>query len=314
MAEKEIFKAAVIGETLIWQASARTSAPYFQQITAPESRQPSWPPIRPSGLLPCLLLFGFITALCLWEFYGLVLPQEPFRLFRREVGTGIGVVLYAGCAFASSMSWLRYSGYLFAIAALAILLLFVAELFLQAEKPFDNIGRIVVGLVYIALPFCCVVYIVVPFGFATYFAVNVLGGAPPYAPVRVFGLLLLVWGNDSLAYLVGSGFGKTKLFARISPGKTWEGAAGGILGAGIAALLLYTVFKTALPLTQWLGLALLASIFGTLGDLIESMLKRSLGVKDSGNLLPGHGGMLDRFDAFIFLLPWAALFFWYFGG
>jgi phosphatidate cytidylyltransferase len=129
-----------------------------------------------------------------------------------------------------------------------------------------------------------------------------------YHPALVFGLLLLVWASDSFAYLIGSRIGKTKLFPRISPGKTWEGTLGGILGAVTAAFVLHYLFPTELTLNTWLGLSLIAVVFGTLGDLIESMLKRSLNVKDSGNLMPGHGGMLDRFDAFMFFVPWAVLF------
>jgi phosphatidate cytidylyltransferase len=259
-----------------------------------------------------LLLFAVITGLSLWEFYGLVLPNEPYRLFRREVGTGIGVAIFAACANFHLNIGIQYSEYLISVAIAAILALFIIELFLAAANPFDNIGRILVGLVYIAVPFCILTFIVHPLELWAQTFRHLLGNISPYYPVRVFGLLLLVWGNDSLAYLVGSRLGKTKLFPRISPGKTWEGAAGGVVGALIAAGLLYIVFPDVLPLAHWCALAVLASIFGTLGDLIESMLKRSLGVKDSGDLLPGHGGMLDRFDAFIFLIPFAAIYIWWF--
>ena len=104
---------------------------------------------------------------------------------------------------------------------------------------------------------------------------------------------------------MGSQIGKTKLFPRISPGKTWEGSTGGVIVTFIVAYLLSLLF-TDLRLMDWLILAAIVSLFGSIGDLVESMLKRSLNIKDSGNLLPGHGGILDRFDAFIFLLPFAA--------
>ena len=126
-----------------------------------------------------------------------------------------------------------------------------------------------------------------------------------FHPNIIFGLLLLTWANDTGAYLIGSQIGRTKLFPRISPKKTWEGSLGGVLVAFMTAYLLSLFFKD-LVLKDWLILAFLVSIFGSIGDLVESMLKRSLKIKDSGNLLPGHGGMLDRFDAFLFLLPFAA--------
>ena len=123
-----------------------------------------------------------------------------------------------------------------------------------------------------------------------------------YSPHRVWGLLWLVWTNDSFAYIIGSRIGKTKLFERISPNKTWEGTIGGAIGAIIMAWVLSLYFSD-FTMVEWVSLALVAAIFGTMGDLVESMMKRSLGVKDSGSLLPGHGGMLDRFDAFIFAIP-----------
>ena len=129
-----------------------------------------------------------------------------------------------------------------------------------------------------------------------------------YQPLRVFGLLLLIWTNDTMAYFVGSQLGRRKLFERISPKKTWEGTIGGGLCAVLVAWGLSFIIKDFTQ-PQWLVLGMVAAVFGTLGDLVESMLKRSVGVKDSGNLLPGHGGLLDRFDAFIFALPffWLAL-------
>ena len=123
----------------------------------------------------------------------------------------------------------------------------------------------------------------------------------------VISLLLLTWINDTAAYALGSRYGKYPFFPRISPKKTWTGAVGGLIFDLLLATILYfTVGK--LLLWQWLTLAVVASTFGNVGDLFESMLKRSLNVKDSGTLLPGHGGFLDRFDAFIFSLPFSFLY------
>ncbi|TAK40283.1 MAG: phosphatidate cytidylyltransferase, partial [Saprospiraceae bacterium] len=115
----------------------------------------------------------------------------------------------------------------------------------------------------------------------------------------------LTWMNDTGAYIIGSLFGKHLLFSRISPKKTWEGTFGGIAITFLVAFL-FCVFTNELRFRDWIILGAIVSIFGSVGDLVESMLKRSVGVKDSGNLLPGHGGVLDRFDAFIFVLPFAA--------
>ncbi|MDX1911562.1 MAG: phosphatidate cytidylyltransferase, partial [Saprospiraceae bacterium] len=129
-----------------------------------------------------------------------------------------------------------------------------------------------------------------------------------YYPNRVLGLLLLVWINDVGAYLLGSRWGSTKLLERISPKKTWEGTIGGALFA-VAGGYALSYFIPDYSTRQWLALGLCAALGSNLGDLVESMLKRSVGVKDSGTILPGHGGFLDRFDAFIFTVPlyWLAL-------
>src|SRR5690606_12644057 len=108
-------------------------------------------------------------------------------------------------------------------------------------------------------------------------------------------LLLLIWAADTGAYIAGKNFGKHKLLERVSPGKTWEGWVGGTVLAVVVSYVLALFFQD-LALYQWIGVAVLVAIFGVLGDLVESLLKRSLGVKDSGTLLPGHGGILDRFD------------------
>jgi phosphatidate cytidylyltransferase len=117
------------------------------------------------------------------------------------------------------------------------------------------------------------------------------------------GIFWLIWTNDTMAYLIGSQIGRRKLFERISPKKTWEGTIGGAICTVLMAWaisLYFNDFSTA----QWLAVGAMVGIFGTLGDLVESMLKRSIGVKDSGTLLPGHGGLLDRFDSFLFVVVW----------
>lgn len=123
-----------------------------------------------------------------------------------------------------------------------------------------------------------------------------------FAPELVIGIFSLIWINDTFAYLVGKNFGKKKLFERISPKKTIEGFIGGIIASGIGSYIVYLI-TGLLDIKIWLGMAIILSIFGTLGDLIQSKFKRQAGVKDSGRLMPGHGGLLDRLDSIIFASP-----------
>jgi len=145
------------------------------------------------------------------------------------------------------------------------------------------------------------VYIGTPFALVDFIAFD----GEHFFANTVFGLLLLTWINDTAAYLVGSQIGKNKLFPRISPKKTWEGSIGGGVFTLILAASLSWLFEEQ-SMIEWIILGGIVIIFGSIGDLIESMLKRSYKVKDSGTLLPGHGGFLDRFDAFIFLVPFAS--------
>ncbi len=263
------------------------------------------------GSLCCFCLFFLIAAGCLWEFMGLLIPAgESFKKARRIMGVVTGLIpflpfryilWYVECDH--NMEAERIAGYWYAheealvvtvaLVIFASLLLTIVELFLAGKSPFAYIGYYLAGLFYIGLP------IALLFSIATV-------GSSYYHPNRVFGLLLLVWSNDTVAYFVGSKLGRTKLFERISPKKTWEGTIGGGIGAVLMAWCLSFVFPD-FSTPQWLALGVVAAVFGTLGDLVESMLKRSVGVKDSGNLLPGHGGLLDRFDAFIFMIPFAWL-------
>ena len=124
-----------------------------------------------------------------------------------------------------------------------------------------------------------------------------------YVNSSILGVFVLIWTNDTFAFLVGKNFGKHKLLERISPNKTIEGFVGGMVFTFLVSLLLASQFDTSLTIVQWIVIAGIVSIFGVLGDLIESMFKRQAGVKDSSNFIPGHGGFLDRFDSVIFAAP-----------
>jgi phosphatidate cytidylyltransferase len=250
-----------------------------------------------SGKQSFALLFGVITALSLWEFFEMVFAVGQKRdLIRKGLAIVFGMLPYVATSLLH-LNVLDFSPnqlFLVSFALLpAVFLCFIFELFSKAEHPFSNVALILLGMAYIGAPFSMLHFIAFN---GDYFSPNV-----------VFGLLLLIWSNDSGAYVVGSQIGKHKLLPRISPKKTWEGFFGGVLVALGAAWGLSHYFREV-NLQNWLVLSLIASVFGTIGDLVESMLKRSFDTKDSGSLLPGHGGFLDRFDAFIFLIPFAAVY------
>jgi phosphatidate cytidylyltransferase len=162
----------------------------------------------------------------------------------------------------------------------------------QEPAPFSNVGVALLGLLYVTLPMS---------------TLNILAfDANGYNPRRIFALLFLIWASDIGAYAAGKTFGKHKMAPQISPGKTWEGWAGGfvltlVVGWAVGFML------PDMPLAHRLVAAGVVAVFAPLGDLAESMLKRSVGVKDSGSIMPGHGGLLDRFDAFLLVLPVLAL-------
>ena len=171
-------------------------------------------------------------------------------------------------------------------------LLFVSELYRKQENPFGNIAWSVLGIIYIALPMALLAYM--PVQPAMY-------GYVIYRPLIVLNVFVLVWANDVGAYLLGMMLGRHKMIERISPKKTWEGFAGGILcAAGVGVLLAHLAHMS---IALWLGAAVVIALSGVAGDLVESMLKRSVGVKDSGQMMPGHGGFLDRFDALFMAVP-----------
>jgi phosphatidate cytidylyltransferase len=252
------------------------------------------------GKYPFVILFAIITALCLWEYFNMVLSKIHRRdKVRIILGLTFGLTPFALATVLQLDLIIRYDQFIILTSLLIfpfIFLAFIYELFTESSRPFQNVAFIVLGMVYIGCPFALLDYIA--FDDDKFYANT------------VFGLLAMTWMNDTGAYLVGSQIGKTPLFPRISPKKTWEGSIGGVLVTFLTAFALCALFKE-LRLVDWLVLAGIVSIFGSIGDLVESMLKRSAGVKDSGSLLPGHGGVLDRFDAFIFILPFAAAYLLY---
>lgn len=152
-------------------------------------------------------------------------------------------------------------------------------------------------------------YIVLPFVFLTKIVTVQKGTESVYYPYFLIGIFIIIWTNDSFAYLVGKSLGKNKLFEKISPKKTIEGFIGGLLFALLSGIFISMFLEKTLSVYHWMIISLIVSVFGTIGDLIQSKFKRIAGVKDSGNIMPGHGGIYDRLDSVIFVIPFVYLFF-----
>lgn len=254
--------------------------------------------IKPMAMV---LLFALITGMTIWEFTGLVNDCEDIQV-NRFICTAAGVFLFIAMAgFCSEAT----PSSVFIPYLLTVVYLFVSELFTHASNPINNWAYSMMSQMYVALPLSCITvlaYCMVP-GMGVMY--NLL------VPVSIF---IFLWTNDTGAYCTGSLIGKHKLFPRVSPGKSWEGSIGGaVLVVVVATAISYIdknmlledlgVLETGLSTVEWIGLGLVVVVFGTLGDLVESLFKRTLGIKDSGNVLPGHGGMLDRFDSALIAIP-----------
>lgn len=234
-------------------------------------------------------IFLIICFFTLYEFYRLspADSQVPQKVLGMITGTMIFVLSFL---VEKNILTNRYYVLIFPMVALV----FIIKLYRASEKkPFNDIAATFLGLVYISLPVSLLNIIVFERG-VYHFEV-------------ILGTLLILWATDTGAYFAGTFLGKNKLFPRISPKKTWEGFAGGAALAMIFAYGLSTYFHN-LTLVQWLVVGVIIIVGGTFGDLVESMLKRSLEIKDSGNALPGHGGFLDRFDGLLISVPFLVAF------
>lgn len=246
------------------------------------------------GPLSALAFFALVSAATLWEF-GTVMNRHYEAQITRSVNALAGVLL-------ASAVWLFYAGapnagQMLALYGFTLLYLLVSELYRKSPDPLRNWSLTFASQVYVALPFA-----LLP-------ALSLSTGG--YTWVYVLALFVFIWVSDSGAYCFGSLLHKrfpAKLFERVSPNKSWVGSLGGAaLTLGVAAL--FARWHTALPLVHWLGFGLVVVVSGTWGDLVESLLKRQLGIKDSGNVLPGHGGLLDRFDSALLAIPATVVYF-----
>ena len=247
-----------------------------------------------------IFLFALVTGLTVWEFTGLV-NDRPGVTVNRFISTVAGVYFFLAMAgtcsgFTSSTVFIPY--------LITIVYLLIAELYAKQEDPIHDWAYTMMSQMYVVLPFSLLnmlAFRAAPEGIMYIYTL----------PLSVF---VFLWVNDTGAYCCGSLFGKHKLFPRISPGKSWEGSIGGGVFVLAAAALVwyltdsYDMNPTGMDMWEWMGLGLVVVVFGTWGDLVESLFKRTLGIKDSGNILPGHGGMLDRFDSSLLAIPAAVVY------
>ncbi len=246
------------------------------------------------GALLLLILVGGQT-----EFYKLA--RETGLSPQRWMGLAVGVLLFAlnfivFRQFSRSVTDEAGGAVLYLLLYIGLLLptLFVCELVRRSATPLANLGATLLGVLYVAVPLSLLLY------------VPVLAGDGVWRPETVLCYIFIIWANDVFAYLVGMTFGRHRLCERLSPKKSWEGFFGGLAGAVVTGL----AAAYALDANYWVwgGLALVASLSGVAGDLVESMFKREAGVKDSGQVIPGHGGVLDRFDALLLSAPYVFLY------
>ena len=256
--------------------------------------------LRPEAMI---FLFALVTGLTVWEFTGIVNNIENVSV-NRFLSTVAAVYFFLGMAgyclgIVPSAVFIPY--------LLTVVYMFISELYTKAPNSINNWAYTMLSQMYIALPFATL----------NVLAFRGIGDMVYYNYLIPLSVFIFLWTNDTGAYLSGSLFGKHKLFPRVSPGKSWEGSIGG----GILVLIVATAIGwyensgmhdvaegLAMSVPAWMGLGLVVVFFGTWGDLVESLFKRTVGIKDSGNILPGHGGMLDRFDSSLMAIPAAVIY------
>lgn len=231
-----------------------------------------------------IILLAFISSMSLFEFYKLTKNDNIQPHF--ALGLTIGIILFLPLLFGTFMQNINLISLLFILPYF----IFIRELYRKSEKPFTNIAFTLLGNIYISAPMFM------------FFLISFMGTGDGYKPLNLFGYLFILWANDIGGYTAGRLWGKHKLYERISPKKTWEGFIGsGVFSFGMGFIISH--YCPAFSFVQWMVVSGIIFVTGVLGDLVESMFKRSLVIKDSGALLPGHGGFLDRFDALFLSAP-----------
>lgn len=245
------------------------------------------------------VLFAAITGLTVWEFSTNV-NRYAGASVNRLINTVAAVYLFVAfggfCAdYVPSKAFIPY--------LISVVYLLISELYLQKPDPLKNWAYAFASQMYVALAFALLNVLA--------FRYDALTNRTLFEPIYPLSIFLFLWTSDTGAYCCGSLLHKrfpAKLFERISPNKSWVGSIGGGILCLMVAYALWQVAPNLLTLAQWMGLGITVCVFGTWGDLVESLFKRQLGIKDSGNILPGHGGMLDRFDSSLLAIPAAVLY------
>lgn len=235
------------------------------------------------GGFTSIFIMSLFLILGIVEFFNLFKTNEKIQL--NTIQNSIALIVIYGIFIISSLD--QKNREMIVLIFPVLFLLILSEIWRKKENPILNIGTIVLALVYLVVPFSLII---------------LLTKESDHNNPFVISMFLLIWTNDTFAYLSGRFFGKTKLFERISPKKTWEGTIGGIVFTLIVGFFI-SFWGDNNDLLFWLISALIIAPTAIFGDLLESLFKRSLNIKDSGNILPGHGGILDRFDATLFTVP-----------
>ena len=256
-----------------------------------------------SGLLYVMLLLASLYNehffIVLFFVFGLVSLAELCKLI--QLKSIVPYIVFALLYFVfgywqfvmNSNKGLDEATQILQVITIFVQLFLIKDLFSEKTIPLFSSKRYIITTFYLSSGFV--------------FLVLIANHNGSFNPEYILGSFILIWINDTFAYLVGKNFGKQKLFPSISPKKTVEGFLGGLFFATIASYFIY-IFTETLTFTNWLILSIIISVIGTIGDLIESKFKRQANVKDSGVIMPGHGGLLDRFDSIIFAAPFIYLF------
>jgi phosphatidate cytidylyltransferase len=239
------------------------------------------------GRYSFLIVFLALTIGTLIEFYKFAYKARirPQFLYALLLGAIIFIMNYL---FAIG----ELGNYIFLGIIPLVISVFIIELFRNHNRPMHNIAFTLLGLVYVAFPFSML----------NYFALSYSSYRIGYQIHILLGYFILIWANDSGAYAFGMSLGRNKLFPKVSPRKSWEGLVGGLFTTVLVAWII-SLFFTNVSLFHWMAIGLISAVMSIFGDLVESMFKRSLDLKDSGKFLPGHGGLLDRFDGMLLSAP-----------
>lgn len=240
--------------------------------------------IHPFVFAPVFAIILFFTQS---EFYKI--SEKAGFSPQKKIGLILGFLLFV-LFFFTAKSIIPHSYIL--LSVLFLFFIFIGELFRKKSSVLKNSAITLLGLIYVALPFSLMNFIVFR---------QTLANSNFY-PWILVGFFFIIWIYDSMAYVSGSLFGKHKIAPKISPAKSWEGLIGGTIFAVVMGIVNAVLFQE-ISMFNWIVIALITVIFGTIGDFFESKLKREIGIKDSGNILPGHGGLLDRFDSLLFAIP-----------